>query len=343
MFECKEKAAQKSFGFLFALGFSIFLPIYGAVTGKHRVENQANSPQINKDLPWKMSTDGPYFEWRQRRLTNLNKSENVGFVAVNDLAKPTDSERAELVRRCRETNTALYHSDSGVQDQDRLCHDLRAFAGAMGLMIAEGHRSADPDGIVALTGSDKPAQRGFIPYSRKAMNWHTDGYYNAPEHQIRAMILHCAVPADNGGENQFLDPELAYIRLRDHNPDFVQALMHPQAMTIPENAEADGSVRPVSIGPVFSVDQDGQLAMRYTARTRSITWRDDETTRQAAATLQSLLEQGDPLMQSLRFEAGQGVLCNNVLHNRTGFDADTEKASDRLVFRVRFHNRVKGS
>lgn len=307
------------------------------------MKNQANIPQINEDLPWNLTTDSPYIEWRRNRLASLSRPENAGFVAVKDIAKPTDSERNELVRRCRETNAALYQSDSGIHDQDQLRQNLRGFADAMGLTIAEGHRSADPDGIVALTVSDKPAQRGFIPYSRKPMNWHTDGYYNAPDNQIRAMILHCAVPAENGGENQFLDPELAYIRLRDTNPDFISALMHPQAMTIPENIEADGSTRPISIGPVFSVDQDGQLAMRYTARTRSIAWRDDDTTRQAAAMLQSILEQGDPLMQSLRFVAGQGVLCNNVLHNRTGFDPDTKQTSDRLVFRVRFHNRIKGS
>jgi len=119
-------------------------------------------------------------------------------------------------------------------------------------------------------------------------------------------------------------------------------------MSIPENREENGTIRPVSIGPVFSVNAgSGQLEMRYTARTRSIVWRDDATTKAAVARLQNLLCAGDPLMQTVTMQAGHGVLNNNVLHNRTGFDSNgdgvgTEPGSRRLVYRIRFHNRVLG-
>ena len=129
----------------------------------------------------------------------------------------------------------------------------------------------------------------------------------------------------------------------DENPDYAAALMHPEAMTIPANEE-EGSYRPPSVGPVFFADAETQaLQMRYTARTRSIEWRDDPLTREAIAFLQTTLEKPDPLTISLRFEAGQGVLCNNVLHDRTGFDTEARAFSPRIVYRVRFHNRVKGS
>jgi hypothetical protein len=106
--------------------------------------------------------------------------------------------------------------------------------------------------------------------------------------------------------------------------------------------EPDGSVRPVSVGPVFFADPaTGALQMRYTARTRSIAWRDDSLTREAVAFLQHTLETPDPLTISIRFGAGQGVLCNNVLHDRTGFDPAAREKSPRVVYRVRFHNRVK--
>ena len=176
------------------------------------------------------------------------------------------------------------------------------------------------------------------------MNWHTDGYYNAPDDRISAMVLHTAQPADDGGSNQLLDHTIAFIRLMDENPDYVAALMHPEAMTIPENREEDGSVRPVSVGPVFYPDPEtGEMQMRYTARTRSIEWRDDSLTREAVAFLQATLEKPDPMTISIRFGKGQGVLCNNVLHDRTGFDAQAQAFSPRVVYRVRFHNRVKGS
>ena len=63
------------------------------------------------------------------------------------------------------------------------------------------------------------------------MNWHTDGYYNALEQPVKSFILHCYQQAPVGGENQLLDPEIAYLRLRERNPEFVRALMHPEAMT----------------------------------------------------------------------------------------------------------------
>lgn len=220
---------------------------------------------------------------------------------------------------------------------------MRAFAESLGLRIAEKHRSAGGDGIVALRESDAPAQRGYIPYSKRKMNWHTDGYYNAPDDRISAMVLHTAQPAEDGGSNQFLDHTIPFIRLMDENPDYISALMHPEAMTIPANEE-EGSYRPPSVGPVFFADREtGRMQMRYTARTRSIEWRDTSLTREAVAFLQSTLEKPDPLTISLRFKEGQGVLCNNVLHDRTGFDSAATAFSPRVVYRVRFHNRVKGS
>lgn len=267
-------------------------------------------------------------------------AKNSDFVQIGNLAALTESEKAELIRRCVESNLALYEAPQGPD----LRTDLRDFADAFGLRIAENHRSAGGDGIVALTESDAPGQRGYIPYSRRGMNWHTDGYYNALDDQISAMVLHTARPADDGGANRFIDHTVLFIRLMDENPDYLRALMHPQAMVIPENREADGSLRPVSAGPVFYPDPEtGAIQMRYTARTRSIAWRDDALTREAVAFLQGTLEKPDPLTISLRFKAGQGVLGNNVLHDRTGFDDTTQASSPRVVYRVRFHNRVKGT
>jgi hypothetical protein len=110
-------------------------------------------------------------------------------------------------------------------------------------------------------------------------------------------------------------------------------------MTIPESPEADGSVRPVSIGPVFFIEDD-KLIMRYTARTRSISWK-DEATQKAAALLQELLESERDYLHTLTLQPGQGILNNNTLHNRTAFDpsADTG-SSQRMLYRVRFNNRL---
>ena len=281
-----------------------------------------------------------YQDWRAARISAAESAREAGFVEVDDLQNPSDSEKIEIIARCKESNLAVYQAP----ETEDLRHALRGFADAFGLRIAERHRSAGEAGVVALRQSDAPKQRGYIPYSKRKMGWHTDGYYNAPADRISAMVLHCAVPAGDGGENHLLDNTIAFIRLMDENPAYIKALMHPQAMVIPENREPDGSLRPVSIGPVFYPDPEtGALQMRYTARTRSIEWRDDPLTQEAVAFLRQTLEAPDPLTISIRFKAGQGVLCNNVLHDRTGFDAARLEKSPRVMYRVRFNNRVKGT
>ena len=51
--------------------------------------------------------------------------------------------------------------------------------------------------------------------------------------------MHCVSPAKSGGENSYLDPEIAYILMRDENPDYIAALMQDDVMMIPAN-EIDG-------------------------------------------------------------------------------------------------------
>jgi hypothetical protein len=112
-------------------------------------------------------------------------------------------------------------------------------------------------------------------------------------------------------------------------------------MTIPPNVENGVVIRPTQSGPVFSLNPaDGSLHMRYTARTRSIAWRDDALTRAAVAALEALLNSDSPLILQHRMEAGEGVLCNNVLHTRTGFANNAATGEERLVLRARYLDRI---
>jgi hypothetical protein len=303
------------------------------------------NPQISDNFPRNLNDEAAYQRWRSVKLAQTAELlEDYSPVEIADLSSPTAAERTEMLRRCRISNAALYRCTAANTSAETVTNFLIKFADSFGLRIAEKHRSAGKHGIVWLQQNDSVGKKGYIPYSRRPMNWHTDGYYNAPDQKISAMVLHCFRSADNGGINQFIDNEIAYIRLRDENPDYITALMHPEAMTIPENDEGNGKIRPVSIGPVFSFDaQTGALEMRYTARTRSIEWRDDPETRDAVAFLTKTLASDDPFIQTVKMESGMGILCNNSLHNRTGYDADTTETGDRLMMRVRFHNRVKGN
>ena len=301
--------------------------------------------KTTSDNPWNLNDNSGYLDWRSAKLSdNSCLSGALNPVEITDLAAPTTAEKSELIRRCTCGNAAVYATENIPDDSNQIREQLHGFADHLGLDIAEKHRSAGQGGIVALKMSEAKGQRGYIPYSKRPMNWHTDGYYNSADEKVRAMVLHCVQPAQDGGVNQLMDPEIIYIRLRDENPDYIKALMHPAAMTIPENREENGNVRPASVGPVFEANADtGKLEMRYTARTRSIEWRDDTVTKQATRFLTELLVAGDPFMQTIKMEAGQGILCNNSLHNRTGFDPDLAQDSNRLLFRIRFHNRVNRS
>jgi alpha-ketoglutarate-dependent taurine dioxygenase len=77
--------------------------------------------------------------------------------------------------------------------------------------------------------------------------------------------------------------------------------------------------------------------MRYSARKRNIEWRDDELTREAADLISEILDIDD-LAYRYRLKAGEGVICNNILHKRSGFsDSPDEK---RLMYRARYYDRV---
>ncbi len=289
-----------------------------------------------------------YERWREWKLAAHPSVPEELVVPVKDLSSPSEKEEEAILRLCRAANMAIY--DTGRRDgvdSPQLAEELKSFAAHFGLIDRERHRSMREHELVDIRVASKEERprQGFIPYTTRRLLWHTDGYYKygyEGVRPIRAMILHCVRQAKEGGENELLDPDITYIRLRDENPDYIRALMAPDAMTIPEFMEEDGRVRPESKGPVFWVDADGNLNMRYTERSRHIIWADDDTTRKAVAFLRDLLRSGDePFLFRVRMQPGQGLLCNNVLHTRTEFIDHEEPERRRLLYRGRYANRVR--
>jgi hypothetical protein len=78
--------------------------------------------------------------------------------------------------------------------------------------------------------------------------------------------------------------------------------------------------------------------MRYTARTKSIAWKQDSATQAALTALEQLLAGDCPFVVSGRMEPGMGLICNNVLHDRSGFSNSAEH--QRLLYRARYYERV---
>jgi len=297
---------------------------------------------IIRSFDWRDFADGPAWEtWRAAKIRTSQWMNGQPPVRLDSLSHCSPGVRAELKRRCALVNFATYQVDTPDRTAKAASAALGDFARSLGLTLAEDHRSADELGIVALQTSSPPSKKGYIPYTARPLNWHTDGYYNDGSEPVQAFILHCHQQAASGGENQLLDPELAYLHLRQIDPRLVGALMHPRAMTIPENREPDGTPRPASVGPVFFADRRSKrMQMRYTARTRSIEWRDDPDTIRATGLLSDWLASGDPMIASVRLRPGQGIVSNNVLHNRTGFADASGAEGARVMLRARFHERL---
>jgi hypothetical protein len=288
--------------------------------------------------PFDLQDIAAYARWREAKLDTAPRRIEDIVVELDDPRQLTEAQRRRLMELNARCNMAVYVGKTG-GDPDKSIP--KRLGEQLGLHTLDGHWLTDNDGIspLSVVGAEQRGERReFIPYTDKPIKWHTDGYYNVPERTIRGLMLHCVQSAASGGENQLLDHEIAYIALRDENPEFIRALFQPDAMTIPPRFDEDGVARAAQPGPVFSVNADGTLHMRYTARTVSIAWREDATTRAAVAALARLLAAPTPWTLHGRLEPGMGLVSNNALHDRSGFAETAEKR--RLLYRARYYERV---
>jgi len=227
-----------------------------------------------------LNNDVAYQQWRSERLLYKQPGLDDVLVEIDDPFHLSDLEITAIANRCVYYNMAIYQLtgafNQGEAGQDKTL--VHAIGRQMLMGTLDANLRADEDSVSSL---EVRAQQGnqYIPYTNKALSWHTDGYYNPLDKQIFGIIMHCVRPAEEGGVNRLLNHEQVYIALRDENSAYIDALKHPQAMTIPENVEAGQVIREAQAGPVFMLkpqlgSEAGRLHMRYSARTRNIVWRD---------------------------------------------------------------------
>lgn len=297
-------------------------------------ENELGGKMPGFPRVFDLADNDAYGRWRDAKLNRAARTVASLVVEVKDIARLSDAEHAAMAERITHSGMAVYAEPPKPGRDDKAA--LKALAGRFGLTSLDSNHLADEDGITPLSVHRDGTRSRYIPYTERPIAWHTDGYYNPPERTVRALLLHCARPAAEGGANRLMDNEVLYIMLRDEDPGLIRALMAPDAMTIPGNDE-DGMQRPATTGPVFSVDDRGNLHMRYTARTRSIEW--SEAARPAAAAIRRLLETPSPFIFEHVLQSGQGLVSNNPLHTREPFADDP--ARPRLLYRARFHDRIQ--
>jgi alpha-ketoglutarate-dependent taurine dioxygenase len=292
--------------------------------------------KCDENSPYLTANDKAYSDWRERKLDLRQHGVPSRVFQLNAEGLLPRDLLAAAQRQIDGFNFILFETTNA----DFGKREFIALNRQFGLSHLDGNPGADSDQVTSLRvlpASDERAQ--YIPYTNRAMNWHTDGYYNPPDQRVNAFALYCVQQAARGGSNYLFDHEMMYLLVRDESPELLAALMAEDLMRIPANVQGNRVVRDEEMGPVFSLQSlNGALNMRYTSRPRNIVWKDDRLSRQALDRVREILMQGSCVVE-LQLRAGQGVICNNLLHGREAFQDSPEQPA-RLVYRARYYDAI---
>jgi len=287
--------------------------------------------------PLNLDDEAAYQNWRELKLRAYENAEHKNVIDIeDDRLKPAELD--QVYKACSQYNYTIYRLQNPNLGTKQFVREMGL---SLGLERLDGNLCSDEDNISSIQVKTNGRHTGYIPYTDKKLTWHTDGYYNTELKTIRAMVLHCVRPALSGGSNLMLDHEIAYIQLRDENPHYIGAFVQPDVLTIPPNIENGKEIRGAQSGPVFSLDPlSNTLHMRFSARTRNIEWKNDTQTTEAVDCMKGLLSDNNPYVITYRMQAGEGIIANNVLHNRTEFTDSEIEEQKRLLYRARYYDRV---
>ena len=299
----------------------------------------AQTPNLKNILsPFSPENNELYEKWRDQKLENYPVNISDLIVEVIDPRILSQAEHQAMLDVCRKTNMVIYAGKTGSDPDPEIPLSIgRRF----GVQSLDNNWLANDTGLTSLTVATEGIRQRYIPYTNQAINWHTDGYYNSRQNQIHSLLLHVVQRAAEGGENALMDHEVAYILLREKNPDYIRALMGDNVMTIPARIEEGTVARAEEAGPVFSISPGGDLHMRYTIRVNNVIWSDDPLTQEALTCLKDILNSDSPYIYRGLLEAGMGLVSNNVLHDRAAFK-DSEEYK-RHFYRARYFNRLQGT
>jgi hypothetical protein len=289
--------------------------------------------------PFLLDNESEYQHWKKAKLERYSLYDPQSVIRV---AHPTDLSPQTLSKfaiQLQTFNYAFYEIEAAGNGFST--SELLTFGQQLGLHRIDANLGADSDGVTLVSVVDSADKRsGYIPYTSRALNWHTDGYYNPVSSRIDAFLLYCVNQAGRGGENFLLDPEMVYMQIRDTDPDLLTALMDTGIMIVPANISNNRVVRQAESGPVFIVDHEtGRLNMRYSARPRNIGWKSHALSIRAVNLVRELL-MDNKYITKLKLKSGQGIVCNNVLHGRRAFVDGPASEPSRLYYRARYYDAV---
>ena len=254
------------------------------------------------------------------------------------------AERDAILRLRRRANMALYATRPDRRRRRATRRDLIAFGAAFGLRRDRGSSlgraptasCASRSSIRADGSATSPTPTGRSTGTPTAI---TISMGRDRCHSARCCCIAGARPREAGSTGCSI-PRSPISACATRIPRFVEALMRPDAMAIP------GKRRGRRTGPAGKC-RPGVLRRSALGRARHALHRAQAQRRLARrrvthARSQALLERvldADPLVVETRLAAGEGLICNNVLHDRSGVLAGGD-GRGRLLYRVRYADRV---
>lgn len=300
-------------------------------------EDQSSTSMQNS--PFLLDNEAGYQHWKKDKLERYSRFSPDKIIKIEDHSCLSSKTLGEIASQIESFNFACFELDAA--NRDFSTRDLLNFGQLLGLYRVDTNLGAESDGVTRLCvveSSDKRSR--YIPYTNRALNWHTDGYYNPSSSRINAFSLYCVEPAEQGGESFVLDHEMLYMQIRDTDSELLVALMDSNIMMVPANISSNRVVRRAESGSVFNIDSEtGRLNMRYSARPQNIRWKTDTLSMRALNLVREILIDSE-YITTQEPESGQGMVCNNVLHGRKAFvDAQAGNPS-RLYYRARYYDAI---
>ncbi len=274
-----------------------------------------------------------YLQWRDNHLRLNIGAQNFSPIEISPTLNQSADDKA-IVKLCSQVHDFGYASYQWNAPSENIAADVQRLHTKLSLDNHDSGIVTESSGLSLLQDMTGTSQGKFIPYTARAMGWHTDGYYNAPACALRCFTLHAINQAASGGTLSLVDDRMLLIRLYDQNPDIVTLLTDAQAMTIPGNKDELGHNRPARTTAVFFNHADGTLGTHFTTRKSNIHWKTPDT-RHAALCAARLIEDSPDLHHKVRLEAGQGIIARNILHRREAF-TDDKSQEPRQMLRGRY-------
>ncbi len=267
-----------------------------------------------------------FIEWAANKELNIPLNINDLKVNLRDINHVSKTEISQIKEKLTKFNCCIYISDSNLKEDD----NIMKFAMSLGMRTFDSH-NIDDSNISTISADKTENNIRYIPYTNKALNWHTDGYYDSKP--IFSWLLHCVEPASSGGENFLLDHELA-IREYILKHDDISCLMSNNAFSIPKDKVAE---REVTSNYVCDVNNEyKKLHMNFSMRKENI--KINKNSKSAVSKLIKIIKEDCKKYHlTYKLSKSEGIVSNNILHGRNSFK---DGPTMRKILRIRSHERL---